>query len=160
MSTTAPQATTVPDLAPESWRDQLLRALKARLPAIARWEAYYAGEHRMAFTTAQFRETFGALFSAFSDNWCDLVVDASAERLRVEGFRFGSDTSADSAAWTIWQRNKLDAESEMAHTDAIKLGCVYALVGPDDAGKASIQVEPAVDFTSLQNVIVLVPHNR
>ena len=81
-------------------------------------------------------------FAAFADNWCDLVVDAAAERLRVEGFRFG-DTGADNAAWEIWQRNGLDAESDMAHTDAIKLGCVYALVGPGDGGKATIQVEPA-----------------
>ena len=87
----------------------------------------------MAFTTAQFRETFGGLFAAFADNWCDLVVDASAERLRVEGFRFG-DEAADDAAWEIWQRNGLDAESDMAHTEAIKLGSAYALVGPDDDG--------------------------
>jgi hypothetical protein len=96
----------------------------------------------MAFTTSQFREVFGSLFSSFADNWCDLVVDAAAERLRVEGFRFG-DEPADDAAWEIWQRNGLDAESDMAHVDAIKLGCVYALVGPDDAGKAAIQVEAA-----------------
>src|SRR5262249_20223509 len=46
-------------------------------------------------------------------------------------------------AWEIWQRNKMDAEADMAHTDAIKLGATYVLVGTDDGGKASIQVEPA-----------------
>lgn len=127
---------------PEEWRDALLRALGARMPTIAKCESYYNGDHKLAFTTSQFRETFGYLFSAFADNWCDLVVDAAAERLRVEGFRFG-DSTADSAAWEIWQRNGLDAESDMAHTDAIKLGCVYALVGPGDGGKATIQIEPA-----------------
>jgi hypothetical protein len=144
MSVTSPNdQITVPDLDPAEWRDTLLGALQARLPTIAKCEAYYIGQHRMAFTTAQFRATFGALFAAFADNWCDLVVDASAERLRVEGFRFGPDASADDDAWTIWQRNGLDAESDMAHTDAIKLGTTYALVGPDDGGKAQIQVEAA-----------------
>lgn len=128
-------------LSPEDWRDQLLAALAARTPTIRRCEAYYRGDHRMAFTTAQFRETFGGLFAAFADNWCDLVVDASAERLIVEGFRFG-DEPADDAAWTIWQRNGLDAEADMAHVEAIKLGAAYALVGPDDDGLASIQLEP------------------
>jgi hypothetical protein len=128
---------------PEQWRDRLLTALGYRTVDIYKCDAYYRGDHRMAFTTSQFREVFGALFSSFADNWCDLVVDAAAERLRVEGFRFGDDQGADEAAWTIWQRNGLDAESDMAHVDAIKLGCVYALVGPDDAGKAVIQVEPA-----------------
>jgi hypothetical protein len=144
MSTTTPNdQITVPDLSPETWRDTLLAALKARQPEIARYDAYYRGKHRMAFTTAQFREVFGALFSAFSDNWCDLVVDATAERLRVDGFRFGPDSDGDQAAWEIWQRNGMDAESDLAHTDSIKLGCVYALVGADDGGKATIQVEDA-----------------
>lgn len=130
-------------LTPEGWRDVLLDRLNARQPLIKRLDAYYRGKHRMAFTTAQFRETFGNLFAAFADNWCDLVVDASAERLTVEGFRFGPDIPADADAWEIWQRNGLDAESDMAHTEAIKLGCAYALVGPDDDEKASIQLEPA-----------------
>jgi hypothetical protein len=127
---------------PEQWRDALLTALGYRMSDIMRCESYYRGDHKMTFTTSQFREVFGALFSAFADNWCDLVVDAAAERLRVEGFRFG-DEPADDAAWEIWQRNGLDAESDMAHVDAIKLGCVYALVGPGDGGKAVIQVEAA-----------------
>jgi hypothetical protein len=130
-------------LSPAQWRDTLLERLAHRLPMIRKCEEYYQGQHRMTFTTSQFRETFGGLFSAFADNWCDLVVDASAERLRVEGFRFGTNPEADSPAWEIWQRNSLDAESDMAHTDSIKLGCVYALVGPDDDGKAVIQVEAA-----------------
>lgn len=144
MSLTAP--TTLVSLegvrSPAQWRDTLLRSLAGRMSDIKRCNQYYRGEHRMAFTTNQFRQTFGNLFAAFSDNWCDLIVDASAERLRVEGFRFG-DSQADEAAWEIWQRNALDSESDMAHTDSIKLGCVYALVTPTDGGKALIQVEAA-----------------
>jgi hypothetical protein len=144
MSITTPNdQLTVPNLSLEQWRDTLLGALAGKQSQIRRCDAYYRGEHRMAFTTTQFREVFGHLFAAFSDNWCDLIVDASAERLRVEGFRFGPDADADDAAWEIWQRNGMDAEADMAHTDSIKLGCTYALVGPDDGGKATIQVEPA-----------------
>jgi hypothetical protein len=132
-----------PATTPEAWRDSLLTGLNGRQSAIRQADAYYRGEHRMAFSTAQYREVFGTLFSRFADNWCDLVVDASAERLRVEGFRFGTDQEADVDAWDIWQRNKMDAESDMAHTDAIKLGATYVLVGVDDGGKASMQVEPA-----------------
>lgn len=141
MATTATQAN--PDqgiLSPEQWRDALTKALADRQSTIQRCDDYYRGKHKMAFTTAQFRETFGGLFNAFADNWCDLVVDASAERLAVEGFRFG-DEAADEAAWEIWQRNGLDAESDMAHIEAIKLGCAYALVTPEDEGKALIQLE-------------------
>ena len=45
-------------------------------------EAYYDGEHPLQFATAKFREAFGNLFSAFADNWCEIVVDAPVERLR------------------------------------------------------------------------------
>jgi hypothetical protein len=128
---------------PEQLRDVLLEALAARQSKLARYDAYYRGEHKLLFATIKFRETFGMLFQSFSDNWCDLVVDASAERLRVDGFRFGGDdASADTEAWDLWQANALDAESELAHTEAIKLGCAYALVGPDDGGAPTIQLEP------------------
>jgi Phage portal protein, SPP1 Gp6-like len=126
---------------PEQWRDNLLAGLAARQKDITTCDAYYSGEHKLLFATAKFREAFGLLFSAFSDNWCDLVVDASAERLRVDGFRFGDDEKGDQDAWDLWQRNGLDAESELAHTESIKLGCSYALVGPDDGGEPTIQIE-------------------
>jgi hypothetical protein len=136
---------------PEQLRDTMLEALAARQTALARFDSYYRGDHKLLFATVKFRETFGLLFSAFSDNWCDLVVDASAERLRVDGFRFGGkDEQADADAWELWQRNGLDAESELAHTDAIKLGAAYALVYPDDGGEPGIQLE------SPTNAIVLV----
>ena len=134
---------------PEDVRDRLLGELAGRMMGLHRCDAYYRGQHRMAFTTAQFRETFGSLFAAFADNWCDLIVDAASERLRVDGFRFG-DEPADEAAWEIWQRNGLDAESDMAHTDAIKLGASYALVEADDGGLATVQLESAF------NAIVMV----
>jgi hypothetical protein len=136
--TTLTQAQTLP----EQWRDRLLEALAVRATNLATLDSYYKGDHKLLFATAKFRETFGLLFASFSDNWCDLVVDASAERLKVEGFRFGDNESGDKDAWAVWQRNDLDAESELAHTEAVKLGCAYALVGPDDGGKATIQIEP------------------
>jgi hypothetical protein len=142
LDTTTPAAP--PLSTPAQWRELLLGELAARQPYLQQMDDYYRGEHRLLFATARFRETFGSMFSAYADNWCDLVVDASAERLRVEGFRFGGDSGApaDAEAWTIWQRNGLVADSDLAHTEAIKLGCAYALVGPDDAGKALIQIEP------------------
>ena len=124
----------------ETMRDSLLAQLGDRMTSLQRFDSYYRGEHRLLFATAKFRETFGTLFSSFADNWCDLVVDASVERLNVQGFRFGTD-DADAEAWDIWQQNDLDAESELAHTEAVKLGCAYALVGPDDGGEPSIQIE-------------------
>jgi hypothetical protein len=127
---------------PDDWRDALLSQLAARQPGLAKFDSYYKGEHKLLFATAKFREVFGIIFATFSDNWCDLVVDASAERLVVEGFRFDEDSQGDSKAWDIWQANDLDAESDLAHSESVKLGCSYALVGPDDGGEPTVQIEP------------------
>jgi hypothetical protein len=63
-----------------------------------------------------------------------LVVESSVERLKVQGFRFGKSVfEADDDAWAIWQENDLDAESDMAHTEAVKLGEAYWLVAPPGA---------------------------
>jgi hypothetical protein len=115
------------------WLRQLEDALVARTPSIDLCEAYYEGQHNLAFATSKFRESFGRLFREFSDNWCELVVDSSVERIAVQGFRFTKeDLSGDDDAWRIWQANGLDSESVIAHTTAVKTGMAYLLVGPGE----------------------------
>ena len=80
-----------PDMAVQ-FLSQLDAELRARAPEIELWERYYEGVHRLAFATSRFRQTFGNLFHEFSDNWMELIVDASVERLNIQGFRFGDGT--------------------------------------------------------------------
>lgn len=131
----------------DQWRDLLLKALAVRQPAVEKFTAYYDGAHTLAFATAKFKEAFGELFSEFSDNWCALVVDGAAERLSVQGFRFGED-DADEEAWHIWQTNALDAKSLQGHTEAIKTGTAYVLVGPPEepGGEPQITIEHPGQF--------------
>src|SRR5205085_2766869 len=83
---------------PRWWLKRLCRELDARWDKMELFDRYYEGDHRIAYATAKFREAFGSLFSAFADNWCPIIVDASVERLVVEGFRFGGE-QADAKAW-------------------------------------------------------------
>lgn len=126
---------------PAQWLVRLHKQLEDRRPMVDRCEAYYDGKHRLAFATTRFRETFGNLFGAFADNWVRLVVDASVERLAIDGFRFGDDESADQAAWEMWQRNELDAQSMFGHTEAVKCGEAYGLVAPGPDNEPIITVE-------------------
>lgn len=116
---------------PEEYRDLLEARLHERWSRWQVYDAYYEGDHRLAFATTKFREAFGTLFAAMADNWMPMVVDSSVERLEVQGFRFGTD--ADDEAWAMWQANNLDAISDQTHTEAVKLGESYWLVepGPD-----------------------------
>lgn len=118
------------ELTPTQWLELLDKRLTDRWSRMRRLQDYYDGHHRMAFATSKYREEFATLLGNLSDNWCQVVVSASVERLAVQGFRFGTEQQADTDAWGIWQANGLDAESNMAHTEAVKLGEAYWLVAP------------------------------
>lgn len=131
---------------------QMDHELRRRQPEIELWERYYEGVHRLAFATSRFRQTFGNLFHEFADNWMQLIVDASVERLNVQGFRFGDigNDEGDADAWTIWRDNDLPSQSDIAHTEAVKLGKSYVLVDPfskTDLGNPVITVEHPAQCT-------------
>jgi hypothetical protein len=135
---------------------QLIKRLETELTArqvtLQRLQDYHDGKHRLAFSSEKFRQSFGGMFSAFADNWCQLVVDAVEERLNVEGFRHGTDPNADKDAWAIWQRNGLDADSQLAHSESLIKGDSYAIVWADDEG------QPKVTIESPRDVIVSYKH--
>lgn len=116
---------------PAAWLDLLERRLHERWNRWVLYDSYYEGEHRLAFASKSYRNRFGVLLAHLVSNWMPLVVDTAAERLRVQGFRFGKNQDADDDAWGIWQANGLDAQANMVHTEAIKLGEAYWLVQPN-----------------------------
>jgi len=140
---------------PRWWLKTLLAELEEWWAENKIYDDYYESRHRMAYASSKFREMFGNLFSAFADNWCPIVVDASVERLVIEGFRFGGD-QADKEAWAIWQANNLDAESVMAHTEAVKLGCSALIV---DVGETERFPRITVEHPS-QVIVASTPGDR
>ena len=139
------------------WIRKLEKQLNATLAAKQLYDEYYEGNHRLQFATPKFRSAFGSLFSAFADNWCDLVVDAVEERLNIEGFRLGgNDVAGNRKAWDIWQANQLDADSQIAHTEALIHGESHLLVwAGEDERYPSITVE-----SPLQVAVANVPGSR
>ena len=51
-----------------------------------RTEAYYRGEHQLAFASEKFKNTFGSLFKEFAMNLCPAVCDSVRDKLIVKGF--------------------------------------------------------------------------
>lgn len=75
-------------------------------------------------------------------NWTSLVIDATAERMRVDGFRFGEATrgskssqQADDEANRIWQENSLDADSGLVHYGALSQRRAFMLVERGSDGR-------------------------
>jgi hypothetical protein len=141
---------------PEWWADRLSKKLSARQSKLERLERYYDGKQPLSFATSQFRAEFGSMLAAVQDNWCQLVVSAVEERLDVEGFRVGDDDQADAQAWNLWQANGLDADSQVAHTEALKLSEAHVIVWRPD-----LDAPPVITVEHPKYVTVeLDPENR
>lgn len=75
-------------------------------------------------------------------NWASLVLDSPAERLHVDGFRFGdpddnSDEArnADTDANRIWRENGMAEESGLVHYGALSQRRAFVLVEKGDDGR-------------------------
>jgi hypothetical protein len=90
----------------------LTKRLDDRAPRIEKFERYYEGKHNLRFATRKYREAFGALFREFADNWCGVVVDATAERMRVEGFRIPTEEKEREAEEAELQKAEEEAKAK------------------------------------------------
>ena len=134
----------------EWWLARLGSRLDARRARMERYGDYYAGRQPLAFTSAEFCAAFGERFGTeFSANFMSLVVDAHRERLQVQGIRIGENREGDEDAWRWWQANRLDAESQIAHTESLVKGISYVLVWPDP-----VSGEPEATIESPLQVVV------
>src|SRR5215831_427639 len=114
----------------EALRGAASAKLDAQAQRARRYQFYYDGEAEIValLATAE-RQTFRKLLDESGCDWCELIVNAVAERLSVVGFRWGA---ASDQAWQIWQASQMDADAELVQTDALVTGQSFVLVQPDD----------------------------
>lgn len=149
--------TTLELYSPEWWLKRLLGRLRARAAIGAEYDAFYEGDQPLAFASDKFAQVFGQRYRNLPANFMPLVVDAEAERLIVQGFRFGNSSEADKGVWRLWQENQLDAESQIAHEISLVKGVAYALVAPpvDDSKVPVITIEDPTEM-----IVETAPGNR
>jgi len=131
------------------WLQVLEGRLRRRQTAMLEMDDYYTGNHPFPFLTrahnAKMRDEFQRLLSESQANFMELVVDATEERLHVDGFRVSAERNetADEKAWAIWQANQMDAQSKTAIVESLVKGVSYLSVWePRKRGEAaSIAVE-------------------
>ena len=133
----------------ERWRDLLLPRLNARQEQMRLMDDYYRGDHPLPFVTkahqAKLRDEFRNMLEDSRSNFMRLVVEAVEERLKVDGFRLSALDSKtdDRASWAVWQANQMDAQSQVAFSEALVKGVSYLSVwGPSSPdGYPTIAVE-------------------
>jgi len=121
------------------------------------FQLYYDGEQDVpALMDTEERRVFRRFLRESGANWCELVVNAVAERLQVTGFRF-NDAGASDRAWAVWQANAMDADAELAQTDALVTGQSFVLVQPDDASAVGVSITPE---SPLEATVLYEPGDR
>lgn len=112
------------------------RLMASRLIQYRTFGAYYHGQHRLAFASEKFRNTFGRLFYQFADNLCPAICDAVADRMVIIDFATESGPAGlGKTAWKYWQDQKMKRRSGELHLEALRNGDGYVIVWPDPETK-------------------------
>ena len=142
---------------PEWWLERLWTQLQERREYAECMRQYYSGDHPLPMIQEKARSAFQRLLKQSRSNYTGLVVDATAERIQVDGFRFGDEDVGDQEAWRIWQASSMDADSDLLITEAVKVGRAFALVAPNPDG-TSTPIITAEDAT--QAIVAYRPGSR
>jgi hypothetical protein len=127
---------------PSWWLHRLCGKLARDQARMVLMDRYYRGDHPLPFVPRTLKAEFRAMLERDRSNFMRIVVDAPAERLRVQGFRPRGEEQDDADTWAWWLDNHMVVDSNIAITDAIKMARSYISVwryeGQDDV---SVQVE-------------------
>lgn len=115
---------------PDWWVRRLYRVLQDRQDEMQLYRDLVDDNHAPA-NTQERSQRFAMLAGLSTTNLTGLVVEATAERMEVEGFRFGDNPDGDKDAWRIWQASDFDAGSADAITHALVYGRCPISVDPD-----------------------------
>jgi hypothetical protein len=121
------------------------------------YQEYYDNEAGIiALLDNDERRTFKQFLAESQANWCELVVNAVADRMRVIGFRFGSEEANDEA-WELWQASAMDADHGLVQKDALIAGSSFVLVQPDDSNPVGVTITAE---SPMQACVLYEPGNR
>ncbi|MFJ8110436.1 phage portal protein [Streptomyces sp. NPDC096132] len=130
--------------------DVLATELTSRSGTVLRHDRYYRGQHPLKFASDEFRKYCADRYKGFSDNWVQPVADSPVERLTVTGIQASGEMKADAELWGVWQRNGLDADSQLGFLGAGNAGRSFVLVWGDPSDEST----PCVTFEDASSSIV------
>jgi hypothetical protein len=123
------------------WLRRLHKEIVARQQWTELYDAYYRGDHPLPWLPSQAVSEFRRILRMTRSNYMGLVIDATAERLAVEGFRLAGDDGADEDTWRIWQANNLDADADKGMLESLIHGSAYTLVQPNGTDTPDVWIE-------------------
>lgn len=146
-------------LAVDSTDYKLINELGGKLAnaqkVLNRNDAYFRGEHPLAFMQPLIKERLDDRILPMIANFCEFIVETYESRLDVEGFDYPAPEGGPSTdeLWAAWRASDMDEGASMAHTDALALGRSYMVVGDgESAGDApAVTVESALQMVDVRD---------
>lgn len=145
---------------PAWWLDRLLAKLEAERPQLALLDNYYWGNHPLPHVPAELNAKYLAQFQELlrqsQANFMQLVIDAMANRCKVQGFRLSASTddTPDPESMAAWNASGMKAEHRLAIRDTFVKGRGALSVWYGDPSPV-IAVEDACS-----TIVECVPGNR
>jgi Phage portal protein, SPP1 Gp6-like len=114
---------------PTWWLHRLCGKLALDQPRMALMDRYYRGDHPLPYVPRELKQEFQRMLARSRSNFMRLVVQAPAERLRVQGFRQAGAEDADDDVWEWWTDTcEMDIDSNLAISDSMAMGRSYLSV--------------------------------
>ena len=135
------------ELVKNSYIEWAMKAYEEQQKVYEMYDAYYYGEHPLGFSTDKWKQAFGTTFEDFSDNWCQVVVDALGQRLEIIGWE-SEDNAAQKLAEEIWDDEMVDQEEDDLHLQTLIKGDGYLMVweNPEEADRVDMVFHDALDI--------------
>ena len=121
-----------------------LKSLTEETVAMNKFRDYFEGEQSLVYSTEIFQQVFGNSFKGFKDNWMEVIVNATRDRLKVIGFNFDDDDNftLSDRLWEIFEANEFDEQQDDLHEGILVEGRAFVIVWPDDELGATIDWQP------------------
>lgn len=127
---------------PVWWLHKLTGCLARDQARMVLMDRYYRGDHPLPYVPRKLKAEFRMMLARSRSNFMRIVVDAPAERLRLQGFRPRGAEQADEDIWSWWVDSQMVVDANVAIIDAIKMARSYISIwrhtGKDEV---SVQVE-------------------
>lgn len=108
-------------------------ALNAKYVPHTTYFAYYDGDAPLSALTQRLREIFKGLNVNLQQNWAEIVINATADRLQMTGFSVAGNKKAEEALSDLWSVYNLALEADDMHEAALVTGEAYIIAWPNEA---------------------------
>jgi len=105
-------------------------ALNGKLEGYNTLFKYAEGPQPIVYSTERLQEAFGNITAHFEQNWCEVVVNSTLDRMSLKGFET-EDESINAVLWDLYAEEQLGLEAYDAHYAALVTHEAFVIVWED-----------------------------